>query len=662
MSKLTHVLQPIRIAGVDIPNRIVRPAHGTGLTAMGNVTERLIEYHETRARGGVGLTIIEIMGIHPSGPGSLLAFLPDLEETYPRLTDRLHEAGTKVFQQLWHAGHNVMPLDGGPPWAPSDTPNLGALGSNSVVPIAMTRSMISEIIEAYVTAALNCERWGADGVEIHCAHGYLPAQFLSPAINKREDEYGGSFENRARFMLEVIEAVRRSVSKEFAVGIRVSSDVIVNGVQPEDVLQASKMAEDRGICDFFNVSQGNYQTLRKIIGGMHEPMGYELPTSLPITRNLKTPTIVVGRMRTLEEADQLIRNGDCDMVAMNRAILADPDLVKKSAEGHPERVRPCIGCNQGCIGGELGPDGIGCAVNAGAGREGRLGDAVLRQAEKAKKILVVGGGPAGLEAARVAALRGHKVTLAEARPHLGGTLNLAAMAPTRAGFLDIVTWLQAEVYRLGVVVKLSTYMDIDDIEAEAADSVIIATGAAPRLDGVQVSNPGEPIEGMDQPHVLSSNSLFEGEYNELGQTAVVIDDTGHYEGVATAEFLVSKGLDVTYVTRHISFAARTEPFLMTEAALQRLGKGSFKQRLRTRALSIGLDSITVAPTYEEAGSNVAETIPADTVIFISLNRPERKLYDDLVARGRDATLVGDASTPRFLTFATRDGHVAGANV
>jgi 2,4-dienoyl-CoA reductase-like NADH-dependent reductase (Old Yellow Enzyme family) len=655
---LTHVLTPIRIGPAEIKNRVVRPAHGTGLGRMGNVTEELIAYHEARARGGVGLTIIEIMGVHPSGPGPLNAFNPRLEETYPRLTERLHRHGMKVFQQLWHAGHNVMPMNGGPPWSASDIPGTGV----GVVPVPMTKAMIDEVIEAYATAARNLERWGADGVEVHCAHGYLPGQFLSLNCNKRQDEYGGSFENRARFMLEAVAAVRAAVSSNCAVGVRVSADVIVNGVDPDDLIRATGMLEARGLIDYCNVSQGNYQSVRKIIGGMHEPTGYELETSTPVTHSLKVPTIVVGRFRTLEEVDQAIRNGDCDLVAMNRATIADPDLVSKTAAGHPEQVRPCIGCNQGCIGGELGGGGIGCSVNAGAGRELQRGDHRLEPAQGPRRVLVVGGGPAGMEAARVAALRGHQVTLAEAGPRLGGAINLAAMAPTRAGMRDVTVWLESEIYRLGVEVRLNAYMDVDDIVAEGANAVIVATGASPRMDGVQLSNPGEPIAGVDQPHVISSNGLFEGVRKDLGKTAVVIDDMGHYEGVATADYLLSRGLDVTYVTRHATLAPRIGPFLMIDAALQRMDKGHFRQRLRTRAIAIDEDGVTVAPVYAAEGSNVGEKLAADTVVLISLNRPNRGLYDELVARGVEARVVGDSNTPRFLTFATRDGHLAGASV
>ena len=654
---LTHVHTPIRLGPVEVKNRVVRPAHQTKLPVLGNVSEDLIAYHEARAIGGVGLTIVETMGVHPSSPGTLWGFHPDLPNSYPRMMERLKRHGMTVFQQLWHAGHNTNPLDNSPPWSASDVPGL----QNPVLPLVMTKAMIDEAIEAYATTARNCELWGADGVEVHAAHGYLPAQFLSPAFNHRDDEYGGPFENRVRFLMEVLAAVKAAVSSKFAICVRLAAEGIVKGLEPDELHRTAALIESRGLADVFNISLGNYQTQAKIIGGMHEPVFYELPTSLPVREGLKTPTMMIGRIRTLEEADQLIRNGDCDMVCMNRATIADPDLVRKTLAGQPERVRPCIGCNQGCVGRETG-GAIGCAVNAGAGREVALGDAHLKPAEKAKKVVVVGGGPCGMEAARVAALRGHLVTLVEAQPRLGGTINLAGMAPTRAGIRDIVIWLEEEIYRLGVDVRLSTYVDADDVAAQEPDAVIIATGATPRLDGLQVSNPGETIEGMDRPHVISSNGLFEGERRGLGRSAVVIDDVGHYEGVAAADFLVSKGLKVSFVTRHSGFAPRCEAFLTTEAALQRLDRGDFRYYPRTRALAVESDGVIVAPTYSPPDSNKRETLPADTVVFISLNKPNRDLYDELSARGAPVSLAGDANAPRFLSFATREGHLAGAAV
>jgi hypothetical protein len=254
----------------------------------------------------------------------------------------------------------------------------------------------------------------------------------------------------------------------------VAPDFTVGGLGPQENLLAVQAVEP--LIDYVNVSAGNYQSFPKMIGGMHEPTGYELPTAIPITSRTKVPSLVTGRFRTLEEADAVIRAGEADLVALTRATIADPFLVKKTLEGHPESVRPCIACNQGCVGQLLAPPyRMGCAVNPSTGFERSFGDHLLTKPQTPRRILVVGGGPAGMEAARVAAERGHAVTLAEAESRLGGAIKLAMLAPTRANLGDITQWLEQEVYRLGVDVRRSTYVDADDIIGGGWDEVILAT-------------------------------------------------------------------------------------------------------------------------------------------------------------------------------------------
>ncbi|MGL3820716.1 FAD-dependent oxidoreductase [Sphingopyxis sp. R3-92] len=652
----THIMTPIRIGAVEIKNRVFRSAHTTAIGG-GTLSDDLVAYHEARARGGIGLSVIEAMSVQPSSLAALNMIDPSLAEKYPRMMNRLRPHGMRVFQQLFHAGQHGRTLDGSPPWAPCDQPGV----TSGVAPVPMTRMMIDTMVGAYAAAAAKLEQWGCEGVEFHCGHGFLPQQFLSTYANDRTDDYGGSLENRARFTMEALAAIRASVGAGFVVGIRLSPDMLEGGVGVEDNLAVAQMAEAAGLVDYVSISSGTFQTMDKTIGGMHEPMGFEMPVTTPITSQLRVPTMIVGRYRTLEEADQAIRAGDGDMVAMVRATIADPDLVEKTLAGHPERVRPCIGCNQGCIGQlQSPPNRMGCVVNPAVGYELKMGDDRLTPAEQPGKILVIGGGPAGMEAARVAALRGHQVVLAEAESDLGGTAKLAAAARTRAGIRDILVWLEDEVYRLGVDVRTSSYLDVDDILAEAPDKVILATGSLPRMDGIQLSNPGEPITGFAQPHVLSSNDLFLSPNRAPGKSAVVIDDSGHYEAIACAEYLAERGVEVTFVTRHISFAPLVESALMTEPALRRLHEGKFTLHTRMRALSISPDHVVLAPTFLPANSNATLSVPADTVVFVSRNRPSRDLADALRDQGIAVSLVGDANAPRFLLAAIREGNQAGA--
>jgi NADPH-dependent 2,4-dienoyl-CoA reductase/sulfur reductase-like enzyme len=423
------------------------------------------------------------------------------------------------------------------------------------------------------------------------------------------------------------------------------------------------MIEERGLADVINISLGGYYAFDKMLAGMYFGTGYELPTSVPIARSTKLPTIVIGRFRTLEEADQVIRAGDADMVAMTRAHIADPDIVRKTMAGHPEQVRPCIGCNQGCLAGVLGPNArIGCTVNPGVSYESTLAEDTWKPAASRRKVLVVGGGPAGMEAARVAKLRGHDVTLVEATQALGGTVNIAAKVPNRHGIRDLTVWLEQEVYRLGVDVRLSTYWEAQEVIDFSADSVIIATGSTPRMDGIQTQNPGDPILGMDQPHVVSSHDLLTDPGRRLGTSAVVIDDVGHYEGIAVSEYLLSQGVGVTYVTRHGAFAPLLETAATPEPALRRMYSHPFEMHLRMRAVAISRDGVTIAPTYLPKSTNHTRTVPADTVVFISPNRPNREIYEQLRAAGIDVSVVGDAQTPRFLPVAMKEARLAGVAV
>lgn len=626
---LTHVHTPINLGPVALKNRVVRTAHATNLGA-GTMNDALIGYHLARAEGGVGLSIIEILSVHPSTPATLNVFIPDIGDAYRKLVAAVRPHGMKLFQQLWHGGHNALPLDGSPPWSASDVPSP----TIGVTPVPMTQAMIDEIVAAYADTARKCEEWGLDGVEIHCAHGYLPAQFLSPNANRRSDGYGGSFENRLRFLREVVAAVRQAVSVNFAVGVRVAPDQSAGGIGVEDVQRAVQALEDEHLIDFVDVSLGDYHAFPKLIGGMHEPMGYEMPTSAPIARAARTPAIVTGRFRTLEEADQIIRLGDADLVALTRAHIADPQLVNKTLAGHPEQVRPCIACNQGCVGGLLGPAArMGCTVNPAIGAEDSLDDTRLTPVATPRRVLVVGGGPAGMEAARVAALRGHTVTLAEAADDLGGTLRIAARAPQRHGIADIAVWLEQEIYRLGVDVRLSSYLSADDIRSLAPDAVILATGSLPRMDGIQLSHPGEPIAGIERPHVLSSWDLLLERPPRPVKSAVVIDDVGHYEGIAAAEHLLAQGAEVHFVTRHAAFAHQMEAALSAEPALQRFARGRFTLHLRTRALAIGQNDVELLPAYLPAGGPGAFRVPAERVVFISHNAPNRELASELATSG-----------------------------
>lgn len=652
----THVFTPIKLGNLEVKNRTFRPAHAMGL-GLGTMNDAVIAYHEQRALGGVGLVINEIGSVHPSTTGFMDIYDPAIEGAMRKFVERIKPHGTRVFQQLWHGGHYAG-FDGTVPWSASDIPNV----IKRVVPVRMTKGMIDEIVGAYADCARRMEEYGLDGVDVHCAHGYLPHQFLSPVTNDRDDEYGGSFENRARFTLEVLTAVRNAVSSNFVVGVRVGTDLAPGGIGLEDTIRITSMLEERKLIDYVNVSVGNYNRNDKMIGGMNEPAGYEMPTSIPVTHATKLPTLVTGRFRTLEEIDQVIRAGDADMGGLVRATIADPMLVSKTIAGDVGRVRPCIACNQACVANLLEGLPSECTVNPGAGHELERGDHLLRPVSEPRTVLVVGGGPAGLEAARVAATRGHKVILAEASSDLGGSIRVAAKVPTRHTLIDIVTWLEEEVYRLGVDVRLSTYLDASGVLEVGADAVIMATGAMERMNGIQISHAGEPIRNMERKGVISPTDLFMATPTNLGRSAVVIDDVGHFEGLGSAEFLIGQGLEVTYVTPCAEIAPLARLTLMVEPYLQRMQGKPFRHMIRTRAIAVEEGEVVVGPAYLFGTEADSSRIPADTVVIVSHNRPNRDVYDELAGQVEYLHLVGDANSPRYLQTAIREGHLAGAAV
>lgn len=385
--------------------------------------------------------------------------------------------------------------------------------------------MIDEVVQAFAAAARRCREGGLDGVEVHTGSGYLLEQFLSPATNHRDDDYGDPLENRTRFLREVLTAVRAEVGADYPVGVRLSVEEHIPGLDAEGTTAVARLVEP--LVDFIDTHMRACWRFHKMLATMEEPLAYEVPASQVLTRAVSVPTVVTGRIMTLDDAAHLVETGVADMVSLVRALIADPELVVKTLAGRPESVRPCVGTNEGCAGRVFTFGRMGCIVNVAAGHERTVPFEPDGPAPAGKRVLVVGGGPAGLEAARTLALRGHQVQLHEARSHLGGQAAIAAAAPYRGDVGVIVRWLEQEVRRLGVRVRLGALVDPDAVVRAGADEVVLAIGASPRRDGFQVSMPATPIPGHDLPHVHSSWEVFGfGGAVRVGRRAVVFDDTG----------------------------------------------------------------------------------------------------------------------------------------
>lgn len=660
---LRRVFEPIDIGAVHIPNRIVRTAHLTKLGSDGMVSDDLIGYHLARARGGVGLSFLEATAVHPSSTLSLIGYDDAVIPGYRKLMDAVRPHGMRMFQQLWHAGNIYPGPNGEPARGVSDLP--GPLTGLPVVPIATDE--ISEFVTGYAETARRSAEGGIDGLEIAAGHGYLIYQFLSPATNTRTDQYGGSLENRMRFLVEVLTAVRDAVSGQIPVGVRLGAGQAAGDLDEATVADVTRRLIAAGLVDFVNATMGNYYGMHWMMGAMDRPAGYMLNSSASITAAAATaiPRIVTGRFRTLEEAEEVLRSGTADLVSMVRAHIADPDIIRKARTGREFEVRPCIGCNQGCIARTSGVDlRLGCTVNPAIGRESTLADDVIGTTSHPRDVVVVGGGPAGLEAARVARLRGHRVVLYEAYDQLGGALNLARRAPRVQGLDDILDWYRTEMKRLGVDYRVSAPVDADDVAATHPDVVIVATGADPTMDGRLVGAPGHTVEGMAAAvkagSVVSSVDLLSVEAPPAGSHILVFDDIGQYEAVSVVDYLLDKGVRVTAATRLPSFGPLADAALRITPALERFYSHPTDFEMLTRVSPTSVDAGKVT-----LGSLVAApdtTLDVDRIVLVSYKQSRRDLAEELRGRIADVRLVGDARAARDLQVAIREGNRAARTI
>ncbi|MFQ5567328.1 MAG: FAD-dependent oxidoreductase, partial [Paracoccaceae bacterium] len=532
-----HLFSSVTIGKVEIRNRILSTGHDTSIPTDGTVNDALIAYHEARARGGAGLIVVQVAGIHDSARYTTHILMADSDACIPgyrRLAETVHAHGAKIFAQLFHPGREILESqDGSIPvaYAPSATPS----DRFHCMPRALTGPVIGEIIAGYGAGARRVKAAGVDGVEIVASHGYLPAQFLNSHVNLREDGYGGSFNNRLRFLREVIAEIRKSVGEDFVIGLRISGDEKdAEGLTEADSLAAiTALAPD---LDYVNVIAGTSATLGAaphIVPPMFVEGAYVAPFAAAVKQAVAIPVLVAGRINQPQQAEAVIATGQADMCGMTRAMICDPEMAAKAEAGRIDDIRACIGCNQACIGHMQMGFPISCIQHPETGRELTYGR--LRQAEAPRDVLVVGGGPGGLKAAAVAAARGHRVTLCEAGPRLGGQALLAQLLPGRAEFGGIVTNLAHEVAQAGVEVRLNTPVDRALVESMAPDAVIVATGARPRWP--------RNVAIDEEAHVVDAWQVLRSEVNP-GASVLVADWRCDWIGLGVAELLAESGCRV----------------------------------------------------------------------------------------------------------------------
>ena len=534
-----RLFEPLRIGSVTLRNRIVSSGHDTVMAADGLMTDQLIAYQTARAAGGVGLIVVQVAGVHESARYTshiLMATEDACIPGYRRLADAVHAHGSAIVGQIFHDGREIMESqDGTLPvaLAPSAVPNERF----GVMPRAMPIPLIEEIQAGYASAARRLRDAGLDGVEVVASHGYLPAQFLNPRVNLRTDRYGGSPENRLRFLRETIAAIRDAIGREPVVGLRISIDEITpEGLTPDDVLPALAVLDGDGLIDYVSVVAGTSATLAgsgHIVPPMTLPNAYTAPLAARAKAVVSIPVIVAGRINQPQEAERILELGQADACAMTRALISDPLLPMKAAEGRTDEIRACVGCNQACIGHFHAGYPISCIQYPESGRELRYGR--LTRASRARDIMVVGGGPGGLKAATVAAERGHRVTLYEAARRVGGQVLLAERLPGRAEFGGVVTNLAGEAERAGVRVVTGTTVDLEVVRRERPEVVIVATGARPRRPPLELS--GDAVV-LDAWQVLRGAEIPDGRL-------VVADWRCDWIGLGIAELLAGRGRKVT---------------------------------------------------------------------------------------------------------------------
>ncbi len=647
-----NLFSPITLGSLTLRNRIASTGHETHLNEKGRIGDRMIAYHEARARGGAGLIVVEVALVHPSAVFVADPIRVDTDDCIPgyqQLAEAVKGHGSGLIAQLFHPGREMLASeDGTAPvsYSASATPNERF----HVMPRSMTPEMIAELISSYGAAARRMQSAGLDGVEIVASHGYLPAQFLNGQVNRREDEYGGSLENRTRFIREIVTAIRAETGEGFAVGLRLSGDERSHeGLEPDEILDACEMIASDGTLDYVSVVAGSSATLAgsvHIAPPMYEGVGYTAPLGQAIRARTGLVTIVTGRINQPQEAERIIASGQADLCGMTRAMICDPEVGNKAREGRVDDIRACIGCNQACIGHFHDGYPISCIQNPVSGRELQL--ALPAMAVTKRRVMVVGGGPGGMKAAAVAAERGHEVVLFERNSRLGGQAKLAQLLPHRAEFGGIITNLTREMELAGVEIRTGVSVDKTEIVNYAPDALIIATGAAPRWPD---------FEGRNDLHVADAWQVLQGQV-EIGKSVLVADWRADWIGMGVAEFLAQNGHHVRLAVNGY-MPGQTIQMYVRDAGIGRLHSLGVEALPYMRLFGADEDSVYLQHIMSNA-AEICENV--DTLVLCQGHVPQTGVEAIAIGLGLEHSLVGDCVAPRTAEEAVLEGLRSGMGV
>ncbi len=649
-----NLFSPLKIGTVEVKNRISFQPHLTNL-AVGNLpSERQMYYWGERAKGGAGLIITEELTVHPTDMAYeklIDVYHAEVIPGFKKITDYVHQYDSKIFAQI---NHNGQQGDGSisrlPVWAPSPVPDV----LFREVPKAMEPEDIEEVARYFAKSAIHVREGGFDGVEIQFGHSSLARQFLSPLTNHRSDEYGGSLENRMRAPLKFIGAVRKAVGNDFTLGIRMCADeMIPGGLDLGQVQEICGLFEASGLIDFMDLSIATFYNLYLVEGSMHTPLGYTIPLAAGVRERIKLPVFCTGRINDPVMAEKVLASGQADMIGMCRALICDPFLPKKAQEGRMDDIRYCIACNQGCIG-RIGMNkSLGCVQNPAVGREKEWGEGTLQKAGVKKNVTIVGGGPAGMWAAKMADRRGHKVTLIDRGEGLGGQVITAMKGTGRDEFGVIIRNEKSQIDKSGVTVKLGQTATTEQIVADKADVVIVATGSVPKK---------HPVGGADGPAIFNVVQVLNGEA-ELGEKVCLIDYDGHQRATATAEFLANQGKKVDMITSSLFICAELGPTQDLYSSRQRLLQKGVTFTPDIAVMEVGGEAGAKTVKGFNVYSNVwNEWGPYDSLVLAMGQQVDDDLYMSLKGKVPELYRIGDCVSPRKVDMAIWEGHKLGREI